>query len=185
MAELFLQISVSLDGFIEDRNGDIEWMTTDTSLDGVVTATLKAIDGMIFGRKAHALLAAFWPTAADARDASAALIEQTRLMNTLPKYVLTHGDERTGWANSHAITTDEVPRLKREARRPIALFAGASASQALLGAGLVDEVRLIQYPVLLGGGTPLFADDGRRRTLTLTGSEAFASGATLQRYRFA
>ena len=80
---------------------------------------------------------------------------------------------------------DDVPRLKREARRPIALFAGAEAAQALLERGFVDEVRLIRYPVLLGGGTPLFADDGTRHDLRLIGSEEFASGATLQRYRFA
>lgn len=72
-----------------------------------------------------------------------------------------------------------------EARRPIALFAGASAAQSLLARGLVDELRLIQYPILLGAGTPLFAEDGVRRQLRLTGSESFGSGAMLQRYRFA
>jgi dihydrofolate reductase len=185
MAEMFLQISVSLDGYIEDRNGDIEWMTSDTSLDAFATATLKSVDGMIFGRKAHELLAQFWPTAANAKDASPDLIEQTRLMNQLPKYVLTTGAERTGWKNSHAIRADDVPRLKHEAARPIALFAGAAAAQSLLERGVVDELRLIQYPILLGGGTPLFADDGVRRHLKLTGSEAFDSGATLHRYRFA
>ena len=51
-------------------------MTSDTSLDAVATATLKSIDGMVFGRKAHELLAGFWPTAGDARDASPDLIEQ-------------------------------------------------------------------------------------------------------------
>jgi dihydrofolate reductase len=182
MTEIFLQISVSLDGYIEDPNGDIEWMTSDTSLDALATATLQSIDGMIFGRKAHELLAGFWPTAGDARDASPDLIEQARLMNSLPKYVLTTGRERTGWANSHAIRVDDVPGLKRNAARPIALFAGAAAAQSLLD--MVDEIRLIQYPILLGGGTPLFADAGIRRQLKLTGSESFSSGATLQRYRF-
>ncbi|MBA2457417.1 MAG: dihydrofolate reductase family protein [Gemmatimonadales bacterium] len=185
MAEMFLQISVSLDGYIEDRNHDIEWMTSDTSLDALHTATLKSIDGMIFGRKAHALLAEFWPNAADGSDASPDLIEQTRLMNALPKYVLTHGEERTGWANSHAIAADAVPRLKREAKRPIALFAGAGATRALLERDFVNEVRLIQYPVLLGGGTRLFADGAARRELKLIGSQRFESGAMLQRYRFA
>lgn len=153
MAEMFLQISVSLDGYIEDPNGDIEWMTSDTSLAG------------------------------DTKDASPDLIEQARLMNTLPKYVLTSGNERTGWANAHAIRADDVPGLKRKAKGPIAAFAGAGA-QSLLARGMVDEIRLIQYPILLGAGTPLFADDGVRRRLTLTGSETFESGATLQRYRF-
>jgi riboflavin biosynthesis pyrimidine reductase len=65
------------------------------------------------------------------------------------------------------------------------LFAGAAAAQSLLDRGAVDEIRLIRYPILLGGGTPLFAQAGVRRQLTLTGTEAFDSGATLQRYRFA
>ena len=97
--------------------------------------------------------------------------------------MLTHGTERTGWANSHAIQPDDVPRLKREAGRPIALFAGAGAAQALLEREFVDEIRLIQYPVLLGGGTPLFAEDGSRRDLELIESRRFDSGATLRRYR--
>ena len=99
--------------------------------------------------------------------------------------MLTHGREQTGWVNSHAITLDDVPRLKTEAKRPLALFAGAAAAQALLGRGVVDEIRLIQYPVLLGGGTPLFPIDGKRHRLTLLDSERFDSGATLRRYRFA
>jgi dihydrofolate reductase len=185
MAELFLQISVSLDGYIEDRNHDIEWMTSDTSIDAVATATLQSIDGMIFGRKAHALLAEFWPTAGETKDASPDLIEQSQLMNALPKYVLTHGREQTGWANSHAISADHVPRLKAEAKRPVALFAGAGAAQALLDRGFLDEIRLIQYPVLLGGGTPLFAGEGTRRRLTLLSNEQWSSGATIRRYRFA
>src|SRR5687767_8927313 len=158
-------------------------MTSDTSIDALATATLQAIDGMIFGRKAHARLADFWPSAGETKNASPDLIEQARLMNALPKYVLTHNGEQTGWANSHTITADDVPRLKAEAKRPIALFAGAEAAQTLLGHGFVDEIRLIQYPVLLGGGTPLFAADGTRRRMTLLSNEQWDSGATIRRYR--
>jgi dihydrofolate reductase len=105
---------------------------------------------MIFGRTAHALLAGFWPTAGTTPDASADLIEQARLMNTLPKYILTRHEERTGWANSHPIAVNDVPGLKQKSARPIAVFAGAKAAQALLQRALIDEVRIIQYPVVLG-----------------------------------
>jgi dihydrofolate reductase len=177
---LFLQISVSLDGFIEDRDHDIDWMVNDTSLDALSTATLKSIDGMIFGRKAHGLLAKFWPTAGDTPGASAELIEQARLMRDLPKYVLTHGNKPADWTNSHTITVDDVPRMKTDVPRQLAVFAGASAAQALLARDLIDEIRLIVYPLLLGGGTRLFTDDGTRRDFTLRSIESFASGATLQ-----
>jgi dihydrofolate reductase len=106
-------------------------------------------------------------------------------MNALPKYVLTHGEETTGWANSRAIGVEDVPRLKREAARPLAVFAGAGAAQSLLAADEIDEVRLIRYPVLLGGGTPLFDQGGRRQQLELVESRSFPSGATLQRFRTA
>ena len=105
-------------------------------------------------------------------------------MNTLPKYVLTHDkEERTGWANSHPIAVNDVPGLKQKSARPIAVFAGAKAAQALLQQDLIDEVRLIQDPLILGGGTPLFDADGKRRNLRLTASERFESGATMNRYR--
>jgi dihydrofolate reductase len=186
VSELFLQISTSLDGYIEDRDRDIEWMTSDTSFDAFITATLQSIDGMIFGRTAHALLATFWPTAGTAHDASADLIEQARLMNTLPKYVLTHdNEERTGWVTSHPIAVNDIPGLKQKSARPIAVFAGAKAAQALLQVDLLDEIRIIQYPLILGGGTLLFDADGKRRNLRLTASQRFDSGATMHRYRVA
>jgi dihydrofolate reductase len=94
--------------------------------------------------------------------------------------VLTHGDARTGWFHSHAIRAADLPRPKRESRRPLALFAGAGAAQALLG--VINEIRLIRYPVLLGGGTPLFRE-GERRNLQLADTDRLQSGATLSRYR--
>ncbi len=181
MAELFLQIAVSLDGYIEDADKSIDWMVVDPSIDPFMTEVLSGVGGMILGKTAHALLAQFWPTAAETPDASADLIAQAELMNSLPKYVLTHGAEETGWTNSHAIRVSDVPQLKQEAARPIALYAGAGAAQALLGH--VDEMRLIQYPVLLGGGTPLFAEDGVRRAWRLEETRRFDSGAVLLRYR--
>lgn len=180
MTDLILQIAVSLDGYIEDANGSLDFMDRDTSLDAVHTATLRSIDGMIFGRKAHALLAQFWPTAGEADGASDAMIEQAELMNALPKYVLTHGQDTHGWTNSRPVTTQDVARLKRRSDRPLALYAGAEAASALMDQ--VDEIRLIQYPVLLGGGAPLFRE-GHRRILGLVESRTFSSGVALLRYR--
>jgi len=180
MAQLFLQIATSLDGYIEDANHDIGWMVEDPSIDPFMTEVLRSIDGMIFGKTAHKLLAQFWPTAGEIEGASDELKAQAELMNRLPKYVLTHGAEETGWHNSHAIRVADVAALKRQAKRPIALYAGAGAAQALMDE--LDEMRLIQYPVLLGGGTPLFAEDGRKRDWRLAEVRTFESGAVYHRY---
>ena len=180
---LFAQISVSLDGYIEDKDKAIDWMTEDRSVDELHTRVLGEIDGMIFGRKAHAAIADYWIDAARTTEGSEDLLRQAERMTVLPKYVLTHGDEQTGWANSYSITADDVRRLKAEAKRPLALFAGAGAIQSLLERGIVDELRLIRYPVVLGGGTPLFADDGKRRAFEAIDNSQYPSGATLERFR--
>jgi dihydrofolate reductase len=183
MSDLFLQISVSLDGYIEDKNKDLSWFTEDVSVDELATETLRSIDGMIFGKRAHAVLAEFWPNAGETPDASSQLQAQAKLMNTLPKYVLTHGAETTGWTNSHAIRLEDIARLKRDAKKPLALFAGASAAQAALAHGVVDEIRVIQYPIVLGDGTALFERGTHRRELRLIDSTRHDSGATVQTYR--
>ncbi len=184
MANLFVQMSVSLDGFIEDRYGGMDWFAGDETFDELLTSTVRGIDGIVFGRKAHQLGAAYWPTAGQTAD-TAEVAEQIALMNSLPKYVLTRGKDDAGWANSHVIGTDDLARLKSEAERPIALFAGARAAQLALDAGEVDELRLVRYPVVLGGGTPLFAADGQRRALTLVETRDYVAGPTVSRYAVA
>ena len=183
MAGLFVQISVSADGFIEDADGKLDWFTEDKTAEDYATDTLRSIGGMVFGRTAHALLAEFWKNA-PADDPSPDLPEQARLMNGLPKYVLTHGTLEVDWQHSHRVTLHDLQRIKREASRPIALFAGASAVRAALGAGLVDELRLIRFPVLLGRGKPLFDGAGQRNQLALAEERQFTSGAVVSRYSF-
>jgi len=181
VGKLFAQMSVSIDGFIEDRVGDMDWFAGDAAFDELLTSTVRSIDGIIFGRKAHELGAEYWPTAGpSAEDADVA--EQIALMNRLTKYVLTRSGHQSSWENSKTIGVDDIPRLKASAQRPLALFAGARAFQAVLEAGHIDEIRLIQYPVVLGGGTPLFAADGRRHQLTPVETRVLASGPTLSRY---
>ncbi|MBC9247471.1 dihydrofolate reductase family protein [Paracoccus sp. 11-3] len=183
-APLFVQISVSLDDRIEDAKKAIDWMTEDRSVDRLHTETLESIAGMIFGRKAHETIASFWMDAAAGRmEMDADLKRQSELMAALPKYVLSHGPYQTDWNNSRVIRLDDVARIRAEAEKPIAAFAGAGAIQSLLAQGLVDDVRLIRYPVVLGSGTPLFANDGVRRGFVSIDATDFKSGARLERYR--
>lgn len=179
-APLFAQISVSLDGFIEDADKNIDWMAEDASVDALHTRVLGEIGGMIFGRVAHAAIADYWIDAAGRSDLTGELAPQTERMTMLPKYVLTHSQPAIEWTGSQAVGLGDIARLKAEATKPVAVFAGAGAIRAVLAAGLVEELRLIRYPVVLGGGTPLFATDGTRRALKPIGREEFASGAVLE-----
>jgi dihydrofolate reductase len=174
---LFLHIFTSLDGYIEDRNGSIEWMAESPEFDRYILERLGSIDSMIFGRLAHELLSKYWPDS-DRPEA--------RLMNELPKYVLTRSGKCATWNNSHAIDAEGVAVLKRKAKGDIALFAGATAARTLMDRGLVDSIQLLVNPVLLGGGKALFASDpAQRHDLRLTETRELGSGMVKLEYDIA
>lgn len=180
MRRLFLHISVSLDGYIADEAGALDWISADDEFERHIDRLLESIDGMVFGRVAFEQLAAFWPNAG--RDVSPT---QARRMHELPKYVLSSSLRHTQWHNSHALGDDPaaaIVRLKQQDGRDLALFAGASAATSVLTLGVIDELRLLVHPALLGGGTRLFDSRYPRCDLRLTDTNRFSSGSLLLAY---
>jgi dihydrofolate reductase len=180
MGRLFVHINVSLDGYVDDADGEIDWHFADEEFQRYIDELLNDIDGMIFGRVAFQALAEYWPNAG-----SEASPVQVSRMNELPKYVLSRTIRSSDWHNSHVLGADAagaLTELKRQSDRDIALFAGGGAVTAAARLGVVDEYRFVVNPVLLGGGTRLF--DGRypRNELRLTGTRQFSSGAILLTY---
>ncbi|MER6999662.1 dihydrofolate reductase family protein [Streptomyces sp. NPDC000410] len=185
MRKLFLQINMSLDGFIEDVSGEIDWHFADREFDEFILETLRSIDAMIFGRVAYQKLAEYWPTAATGPDASELDIEVARLVNGLPKYVVSHHLAHADWNNSHIIRGDVAERigqLKQQPGQDIALFAGAGAATTFTRLGLIDEYRIIVNPALLGAGTPLFKGGYRRTELKLLRTRPFKNGSVVLYY---
>lgn len=180
MGRLFLHINVSLDGYVDDADGVIDWHFADEEFQRYIDDLLEDIDGMVFGRVAFEELAAYWPNAG-----SEASSVQVRRMHELPKYVLSRTLRRSDWHNSHILggeTADAITRLKQQSSRDIALFAGGRAASAATALGVVDEYRIILNPVMLGGGTRLFDGPYPRTPLRLTGTRQFTSGALLLTY---
>lgn len=186
MGALFLHINVTLDGYIEDGAGEIDWHFQDDEFEAYLLDLLESIDGMLFGRVAHELLAGYWPDAATLPGVSERHRAMAALMNRLPKYVPTRTGYRTGWQNSHVLEGDtegQVRRIKETSGRDLALFAGAGTARSFLAADLLDEVRLVVNPAVLGGGRRLFEPGLERREMELLGTRSFASGALVLRYR--
>jgi dihydrofolate reductase len=185
MRKIFLHIFMSLDGFIEDDDRQIEWMYGDAEIEKYLHDTLRSTDGMIFGRKAHQLLAQYWPTAAEAEGVTEERIESARMMNSMTKYVVTHGGYETNWQNSQIISGDlaaEVGRLKDQPGKDLALYAGAGVAQSFIRMGLIDEYRIVVNSVILGSGTPLFGGDLGKIDLALKDTKRFGSGAIVLFY---
>lgn len=181
---LFLQINMTIDGYIEDVHGDIDWHFADDEFDEFITDMLQSIGGMIFGRVAFEKLAAYWPSAGESLT-SETQQEGARLMNELPKYVLSRTLSGSDWNNSHILGGDiaaEIRELKARPGKDLALFAGAAAATSFIRLELVDEYRLIINPKLQGGGTRLFDGEYGATGLSLVDLRRFAGGALVLTY---
>jgi dihydrofolate reductase len=191
MRKIFLHIIVSLDGYIEGPNGELDWHFIDDEFEEYINELLRSIDGMLYGRKSYELLAGYWPTAVE-NPAGAANpsnpsrhIEATHMMNALPKYVVSTILKKTEWNNSHIIGSnieEEIIKLKKQPGKDLALFAGANLTASLMKLNLIDEYRLLVFPSLLSGGTPLFNGGYERSNLKLIDTRMFTSGAVLLKY---
>jgi len=183
MRTLILSVMTTLDGFTAGPNGELEWIdVADDELDTRIAELLAGIDGMFFGRVAYELLAQHWPAAENSsREIEA---EQARRMNSLPKYVLSRSSLTTDWGPARRVGDDlprEVAQMKEQPGKDLALFAGATAISAFASHDLIDEYRLMVFPVLLDKGMPL--PPLGCRNLRLVESKTFArSGVVLLRY---
>jgi len=140
MGRVFAHISVSVDGFIADAAGGLDWWSADEEFNGYIDGVLDSVAGMVLGRVAFDELARFWPTAGP--DMS---VTQRRRMHELPKYVLSRSPAATGWHNSHMLGPDAPAAIRDVARDvggDVAVFAGAHAVTTALSWGVLDELRL-------------------------------------------
>src|SRR6266550_1700361 len=106
-------------------------------------------------------------------------------MNSLPKYVVSTTLSEVTW-NATLITgdlTEELPRLKQEAGQDILIFGSGQLVHTLHERDLIDEYRLMVFPVVLGSGKRLFPDGREKKTLQLVESKPFPSGVVLLTYQ--
>jgi dihydrofolate reductase len=132
---------------------------------------LMASDALLLGRVTYEGFAAVWPSVKDEQGFA-------DRMNALPKRVVSKTLKQATWNNSRIVTGDlaaEVAALKSEFSENILIGGSAMLVQALTALGLIDEYRLLVYPVALGSGKRLFAN-GPMKTLTLVESKRLASG---------
>jgi class 3 adenylate cyclase/dihydrofolate reductase len=168
-------------GFDEHRSGRNAWALRYQTDDDEVynTGQVLAADALLLGRRTWQIWAAFWPTA-DSADA-----ELTEQMNTLPKYVVSNTLNRADWNNTTIISGDvaaQVASLKAQPGGDLLVYGSADLVDELLRHDLVDEYRLLVYPVILGSGKHLFRDRIDMRYLRLTESRTFESGVVLLTY---
>jgi dihydrofolate reductase len=177
--KIILQLSISLDGYIEGPQQEIDWHRVDDEFNAYAAAMLRQTDVLIMGRKTYELMAGYWPTATDNDP------DVTALMNQTPKLVFSRHLSQVTWENSRLASggiAEEIARLKQQPGDGLIAVGGSSLAASCLDLGLIDELRLILTPVLIGGGLTLLDGITRRHPLTLLSTRNFRSGSLVLTY---
>ncbi len=167
---------MSLDGVMEDPGGAEKfehggWTMPywGDEIGKFIGEGMAASDAQLLGRVTYQGFAAAWPESTD---------EGADVMNNMPKYVVSTTLDKVTWKNSHLIKGNmaaEVSRLKRQPGKDILVSGSRTLVQSLIRENLVDEFRLLVYPVVLGSGKRLF-EDGRKVDLNLLEARPLNSG---------
>jgi dihydrofolate reductase len=171
---------VSLDGVMEKPE---EWAPPyyNGEMGETNAAGMAASDAMLFGRVTYEEFAAFWPY----QDRT----EQpyTDYLNNTPKYIVSRTlDEPLEWQNSTLIKGDvaeEVFRLKEQPGKDIGIVGSGALVRWLLREELLDELRLMVHPIILGRGKRLFEEGGDQKVLELVDSKTFSTGVVHHTYQ--
>ncbi|RKN11356.1 dihydrofolate reductase family protein [Streptomyces radicis] len=164
------------------RHGGWQFPYADEDFGRLVAGWFGRADAFLLGRWTYDIFAGHWPRMTDPDDPVASAL------NGLPKYVVTGTPLTTGWEGATALTgdlADEVGALRRRPGRELQIWGSATLARSLLGLGLVDELRLLIHPVVLGEGLRLFdtRDGGvTPAALKLTGTATTGSGVVLHTY---
>ncbi len=179
MRRVIVSEFVSLDGVMEEPGWTFQFESEDR--DQYKFDELSAADALLLGRVTYEGFAAAWPGMEEQTG------EYGAWMNGYPKHVVsTTLEEPLGWNNSTLIEGDiaqEVSRLKEQDGKDILIFGSAALVNALMPRNLIDEYRIMVFPVVVGNGKRLFADGIDTKVLTLVDTKTFASGAVVLTYR--
>lgn len=183
MSKLIYSMTVSLDGFITDPNGEIDWSAPDEELHLFHNEQVRELGAHLLGRRLYETMV-YWETADQMPDAGPIELEFAEIWKALPKVVFSHTlDHVEGNTRLAADSLEaEVDRLKREAGGDIGI-GGAGLAASAAASGLIDEYRLFVSPVVLGGGTPYFPPLDHRIQLELVETRTFTGRVLYQRYR--
>jgi len=186
MGKIVISTNVSLDGVVQDPDGQEGfkhggWFGQFGGKDleewsKVSLAESQGAEALLLGRRSDEWFAARWNSRSG---------EWAERLNSMPKYIVSETLEHPRWGNGTVLTGDvvaEVAKLKRELDGEIVVYASYQLGRTLIENDLVDEVRLVVFPVVLGTGERLFGETSDKKPMRLRDTRTIGDGLVLLTY---
>jgi dihydrofolate reductase len=185
MRELVSYMFTSLDGFIADPEGGLEWAPIDDELMRFANEYFSAADGIVFGRNNYQLFVSYWD-GLDPTDASVTEldVEFAQIFRKMTRIVVSRTLREVG-DQTILINNDVAGRisaLKEEPGRTLLLICGPELRSTLTRLGLIDRYRVLVAPVILGKGVPQFEEAQDLMRLRLADTKVFDGGVVMLDY---
>lgn len=179
MRKIVAGLFVSLDGVFEAPD---QWHFPYWSdeMEEAIGSQMAASDAMLLGRVTYQEFADYWP------HQSSDDVPIAAYMNETPKFVVSTTLDTVDWQNSTLIKGDvgqELTRLKEQPGKDIAITGSGALVRSLLLDNLLDELRLLVHPIVVGKGKRLFADGGDQKGLQLVDARTFSTGVVYLTYQ--
>lgn len=179
MRKVIVSMFVTLDGVMEAPDKwSFQFMSEEQ--EKFKFGELAGSDALLLGRVTYEGFAAAWPHMTEQAG------EYADMMNNYPKYVISTTLEEAEWNNSQLIKrnlTEEVNKLKQQPGKDILVFGSGDLVHTLMQHDLIDEYRLMVFPVVVGSGKRLFRDGSDRKVLKLVDTKTFSSGVVVLTYQ--
>jgi dihydrofolate reductase len=183
MASLTYVTNMSLDGYIEDARGALDWAPPDDEVFAAATALVRSVGTFVYGRRLYEAMAV-WETDPTIGERSDLTADFARAWQAADKVVYSTTLTAVPTARTrleHHFDPDAVRELKAATSRDL-MIGGANLAARAFEADLVDECRLFVWPMVLGGGKPAFPE-GVRANFELVDQHRFGNGVLLLGYR--
>jgi dihydrofolate reductase len=162
------------------RHGGWSFPYAEEDFGAAIVGWFGKADAFLLGRKTYDIFVSHWPKVTDPADPIASRL------NALPKYVVSRSDPTLDWHNSHLVAGDtpaEIAKLKELPGDELQVHGSGNLVRTLISHGLVDEYRLLVFPVILGTGKRLFPDGDIAAALRLTDSKTTSKGVQILTYQ--
>ena len=181
MRKIILLFHISLDGFVADPNGKMDWIKLDDEMFDLVNTFTEKADTALYGRKTYQMMDSYWPTAADKPNATKHDIEHSQWYNKVNKVVLSktmhsNGSNKTIFISDNIL--NEILNLKNQQGKDILVFGSPTAAHFLMENNLIDDYWLFINPIILGQGIPLFTPIKNKINLKLLTTKVFLCDVT-------